>query len=148
MGQPFILNACAKVSANWFPERERLTVTALCGYSFILGVSMGLFMPSLFVEQEASFEVQKSQIQFLGLFTAIMSTVIMIPILFTFKSRPENIIPPQQTVSQSQWKEFKIMVSGKSFMLAVFAATMPNVYFAAFTTVLEQMIRVYDFTSQ
>jgi hypothetical protein len=29
------------------------------------------------------------------------------------------------------------MVSGKSFMLAVFAATMPNVYFGAFTTVLE-----------
>ena len=39
------------------------------------------------------------------------------------------------------------MITGKSFMLAVFASAMPNVYFAAFTTVLEQMIRVYDFTS-
>ncbi len=49
MGQPFIMNACAKVSANWFPERERLTITAICGYSFILGVSIGMFIPSLFV---------------------------------------------------------------------------------------------------
>jgi hypothetical protein len=40
------------------------------------------------------------------------------------------------------------MVTSKSFMLATFASTMPNVYFGAFTTVLEQMIRVYDFTSQ
>jgi hypothetical protein len=55
---------------------------------------MGLFIPSLIVQEEASFDVQKSQIQFLGLLTAVMSTIIMIPILFTFKSRPDNIIPP------------------------------------------------------
>lgn len=52
MGQPFLLNACAKVSANWFPKEERLRATALSANAFTLGVSAGLFLPSLFVDEE------------------------------------------------------------------------------------------------
>jgi hypothetical protein len=55
---------------------------------------MGLFIPSLIVQEDASFDVQKRQIQFLGLLTAVLSTIIMIPILFSFKSRPDNTNPP------------------------------------------------------
>jgi hypothetical protein len=33
--------------------------------------------------------------------------------------------------------DLKIMMGSKSFILATFAATMPNAYFGAFTTVLE-----------
>jgi hypothetical protein len=47
----------------------------------------------------------------------------------------------------SQLEEFKIMMKSKSFMLTTIASTMQNVYYGVFTTVLEQMIRVYDFTS-
>jgi uncharacterized membrane protein YfcA len=48
-GQPFILNACSKLSANWYPENERLTSTAVGANSFVLGASIGTFMPSLFI---------------------------------------------------------------------------------------------------
>ena len=50
IGQPFILNACAKLSGNWFGEKERVYSTSLCANSFVLGISFGYFIPSLFVK--------------------------------------------------------------------------------------------------
>ena len=52
MGQPFLLNACAKLSANWFPKKERLRATAVGANAFLAGISAGMFLPSLFVDEE------------------------------------------------------------------------------------------------
>ena len=91
MGQPFLLNACAKVSANWFPKQERIRATAISANAFILGVCAGLFLPSLFVDEETPMDRQKKDVLKLGLVTAIASAVITLPILFTFKSKPDSI---------------------------------------------------------
>ena len=86
-GQPFLLNACSKLSANWFPEKDRLKSTAIAANSFIFGVSFGLFIPSLFVdEHELDQGVLKDQIFTLGVFSAVLSTIVTLPVLFTFKS--------------------------------------------------------------
>jgi MFS family permease len=93
-GQPFLLNGCSKLSANWFPEKERLAATAIAANSFILGVSAGLFIPSLFVDETAPESDLKKQIFRLGLFSAVLSCLITIPVLLTFKSAPKQMAQP------------------------------------------------------
>ena len=49
IGQPLIYNLPAKVSAEWFPEGERLFSTMVGVNSSILGVVIGFFLPVTFV---------------------------------------------------------------------------------------------------
>jgi len=43
------MNGCAKISANWFPENERIRATTFAFNSLIFGISIGTFIPSVFV---------------------------------------------------------------------------------------------------
>ncbi len=49
VGQPFILNAVTKLSANWFPYNERTTSTGLALISQFLGIALGLFITPFLV---------------------------------------------------------------------------------------------------
>lgn len=51
-GQPFLLNGCTKLSANWYPEKERVTSSGIGAISFILGGSLGMYMPQLFIDND------------------------------------------------------------------------------------------------
>jgi Na+/melibiose symporter-like transporter len=75
----------------------------------------------------------------LGLVTAIISTVITLPILFTFRSRPEGVQEENEVAEtkHSQWKEIKLMVKNASFILTTLASSCLMGYFATLTTVLE-----------
>ncbi|MFX0105193.1 MAG: MFS transporter [Candidatus Hodarchaeota archaeon] len=44
IGQPFILNAVTKLSANWFPDDERTTATGLALISQFLGIALAMFI--------------------------------------------------------------------------------------------------------
>ena len=49
IGQPFILNAVTKLSANWFPKTERTTATGLALISQFVGIALGLFITPMLV---------------------------------------------------------------------------------------------------
>ncbi|TFF89610.1 MAG: MFS transporter [Promethearchaeota archaeon] len=49
VGQPFLLNAVTKLSANWFPEDERTTSTGLGLISQFLGIALGMFITPFLV---------------------------------------------------------------------------------------------------
>ncbi|MFX1302360.1 MAG: MFS transporter [Promethearchaeota archaeon] len=49
IGQPFILNAVTKLSANWFPDDERTTATGLALISQFLGIALGMFITPILV---------------------------------------------------------------------------------------------------
>jgi MFS family permease len=49
VGQPFILNAITKLSANWFPDDERTTATGLALISQFLGIALGMFITPMLV---------------------------------------------------------------------------------------------------
>jgi len=49
IGQPFILNAITKLSANWFPDDERTTATGLALISQFLGIALGMFITPMLV---------------------------------------------------------------------------------------------------
>lgn len=50
VGQPFVLNAAAKLSAQWFPEGERAIATGLGSMAMFLGVLLGMLVPPLVTE--------------------------------------------------------------------------------------------------
>jgi cyanate permease len=47
VGQPFLLNACTKVAARWFPIQERATASGLGTLAMYLGISAGLALTPL-----------------------------------------------------------------------------------------------------
>lgn len=51
MSCPFIYNAPAKVTSNWFAESERSFTTMIGTASIILGITLGFFMPPLFISE-------------------------------------------------------------------------------------------------
>lgn len=52
IGQPFLYNAPAKLSAHWFPDQEKIYSTSFGAYANIFGVAMGCFVPSIFVDEK------------------------------------------------------------------------------------------------
>ena len=51
VGQPFMYNAPAKVTTNWFPYKERAIATMIGTSANILGVTLGFLLPSLFIDE-------------------------------------------------------------------------------------------------
>ncbi len=49
IAQPFTYNAVAKVSGNWFGEKETVYATMIGANANLLGVALGFFVPSIFV---------------------------------------------------------------------------------------------------
>lgn len=62
MGQPFLTNAPAKVSALWFSEKgvsrkyimflQRIVATTIATVAMPLGVAVGFVIPALFVDDQ------------------------------------------------------------------------------------------------
>ena len=49
IGQPFLTNAPAKVSAHWFSEKGRVIATTIATVSNPIGVAVGFVIPAFFV---------------------------------------------------------------------------------------------------
>ena len=49
IGSPFIYNATAKVSSNWFNENERPFATMIGSCASILGIMIGFLFPIFFI---------------------------------------------------------------------------------------------------
>lgn len=49
IGQPFLLNAVTKLSANWFPETEKTTATGISLLSTYIGVALGSILSPILV---------------------------------------------------------------------------------------------------
>jgi sugar phosphate permease len=54
IGQPFLYNAPALVTTNWFSEKERTISTMLGTSSNIAGVLLGYLFPLIFVSNYSS----------------------------------------------------------------------------------------------
>jgi hypothetical protein len=92
--QPFIFNAPAKVSANWFGENERVFATSVGLNANMLGSAIGCLMPSFFVNDD---DQQDSDLSKIGIFnmlfwTSIFGSITLVLVYFAFKDKPMN--PP------------------------------------------------------
>lgn len=49
IGQPIIVNMCTKLSANWFPKKERVVSSSVAMNFSMFGSSLGFLIPFAFV---------------------------------------------------------------------------------------------------
>ncbi|CDW86707.1 UNKNOWN [Stylonychia lemnae] len=155
VAQPFTYNAPAKISANWFGEKERLYSTSVAANANTLGIAIGYFIPALFVKDEDEFNVEdaKNHTWQLMMCVAIISTIILIPVAITFKDKPPT--PPSLSqqgsdilkLDQSLKKDLISLLKNKGFMLTCIANGGVMSFSYAFTTVFAQMISIYGFTA-
>lgn len=95
VGQPFILNAVTKLSANWFPENERTTSTGLALISQFLGIGIGLFLtPFLILGTEFNPDLLP-----MLLIYGIISLVIGIVFVVIIKDKPPTP-PSNETIEE------------------------------------------------
>ncbi|CDW72822.1 major facilitator superfamily protein [Stylonychia lemnae] len=154
IAQPFTFNAPAKISANWFGEKERLYSTSVAVNANTLGVAIGYFIPALFVKDQDEFhqEDAKNHTWQLMMCVAAASTAILIPVALSFKDKPPS--PPSYSqvsdmlkVNQSLKKDLASLIKNKGFMLACFANGGVMAFSYSFTTLFAQMISIYGFTA-
>jgi len=74
LGQPFLMNAISKFSAQWFPEGERAIATGLGTMAVFIGIFFGLLLPPLLV----GFGGVSTVVLTLGIVSIIGMTVFLI----------------------------------------------------------------------
>ena len=52
-GQPFIVNTASIVSANWFPQDDRVVSTMVGVNAYLFGQSCGFLLPMAFLDRDA-----------------------------------------------------------------------------------------------
>ena len=87
-------NAPAKVSGNWFGEKEKIYSTSIGAYANVLGVGIGYFVPSIFMDStvDTDHEEAKQNIFQMNLFFAAVSSVICGLTVLTIRDKPPS--PP------------------------------------------------------
>ena len=90
IGQPFIYNAPAKVSAIWFGQNERVYATMIAANVNLLGISIGYYIPSWFIsaEDQNNEESLRKDIFLIMLTLAIFCQALLIIMFFFFKEKP------------------------------------------------------------
>ena len=95
IGQPFLLNAPAKLAAVWFGENERVIAITIAIVFQTLGDAIGFVLPSLYVTVNDTDEEFKDNIKSSLVVQAVVGILIFLACLFLFKNRPK--IPPTPT---------------------------------------------------
>lgn len=103
LGQPLIMNMCTKLSANWFPKKERVVSTMAAQSCAIVGSSVGFLLPFMFVQpkkyrgdqMEMSDGLQtliRGEIRDMLIFLAGVETVLLLLIIIFFQEKPDGAL--------------------------------------------------------
>lgn len=108
IGQPFIFNLPTKVSAIWFPKRERTTATMVAVNSAILGFVVGHYLSQVVVYKSinkadvANQRLLENAIRYevlvLTLMMAVVELILLIMALFFFKENDLGRLKSNSTV--------------------------------------------------
>lgn len=146
LGQPFILNAPAKIAAVWFKPESRMIATTVLSVINILGVGIGFLIPSLFVEDNVSKEEGKSQFFNLVFAEAIIATVCTLPVFVFFREKPPT--PPsfaaetkKTSFRNSIWKVMK----NKNFVLLLIAFSTVLGNYNCLATIVDLLIKPFGY---
>ena len=96
LGQPLLYNAPAKVTTNWFPQKERPMATIVGTQMNILGIFVGFLLPGFIVDSYSKDVVltddlkdkYRGQLFDMLLSASIFATVTAILVIATFREKP------------------------------------------------------------
>lgn len=152
IGQPFLMNAPAKVSAYWFSDNGRAIATTVASIANPIGVAIGFVLPTFFVDDDDKLPINKELARehiFTSLLVqAILGTVLSIFVILLFRSRPPTKPSPSAQVTRDNFrKAFRNIIRNKNFILLFIGFATILGAFNTLGTVIEQVTSQYDFTS-
>ena len=133
IAQPFLLNTITKLSANWFPEKERTTATGISLIATALGVALGMVITPILVIV-LNF---RSMLFIYGLLALISSIIFVIFV----KNKPPT--PPSSNLVIDKiyiFKGFKLLFSNRNFIILVVVFSLGMGTFNMITTYVELIV--------
>lgn len=137
VGQPFILNAIAKIAVRWFPLSERATATGLGSLSIYLGIFAGLAVtPHLVIG---------SGIKGMLLIYGAISAGAALLFLSLARERPPKPVGPEER--SLVLDGLRSMIKNREFILLLVLFFIGLGAFNAITTWIEDILRPRGFST-
>ncbi|MCK4410777.1 MFS transporter, partial [Candidatus Bipolaricaulota bacterium] len=136
VGQPFVLNAIAKIAGRWFPLNERATATGMGTLAIYLGIFVGLTLTPLLV--------LRSSIPTTLMLYGAFSTAIAILFLILVRERPPT--PVGEETRSLVFDGFKRLFHQREFILLLILFFVGLGVFNAVTTWIEEILRPRGFS--
>lgn len=140
IGQPFLLNAITKLSANWFPMEERATAAGLGTLSMYIGILTGMVLTPLLFTSEGL----QGTMQLYGIGAAAVA------VLFVILSRNAPPTPPCEAHGEERalaMDGFRLMFRSRDFWLLMFIFFIGLGVFNSVTTWIENITMPRGFTA-
>ena len=139
VGQPFMLNAITKVSARWFPLKERATAAGLASLALYLGIVLGLTL--------TPFLILKTGIGAMLIFYGILAISSSIVFFVFIKERPPTApCPPDQEARSLVFEGLGKAIRNFNFLMLLAVIFIGLGIFNAVTTWVEDIVRPRGFS--
>ncbi|HNW50043.1 MAG TPA: MFS transporter [Prolixibacteraceae bacterium] len=139
IGQPFLLNAITKLSARWFPMKERATASGLGTLSMYIGILGGMII--------TPFVTLKSGIDGMLYIYGVISVVAAVIFLVFSKERPKTApCLPGEEERALVLDGFKIIFRSKDFLWMMVIFFIGLGVFNSVTTWIEGILSPRNFT--
>ena len=169
LGQPFLYNAPALVTTNWFPERERPVATMVGTQMNILGIFIGFLFPSIFLDPYTDGtvltpqqrETYERQMFYMMMASAIFATVVAVAVLVSFRERPgAAIFRPRAGAAEliaaedgaqarvPLLKQMMLCLRNRAYLFTSLGTCGVIMHMYVFTTVIGQLVGPYGITDQ
>jgi FLVCR family MFS transporter 7 len=152
IASPLIQNIIPKVTAAWFPSKERDIGTVIGSMAGLVGIAVGSVLPSIFVTQDENTLVVSGFNELL-LIEAIIMALSAVAAFFFIQSHPntppsaaaEKELQREETESTFKvlWKNVVLCFRNKHFIVLFIAFGLGLGLFNAIASVAEQLIRPF-----
>jgi len=136
VGQPFVLNAIAKIAGRWFPMSERATATGLASLAIYVGIFAGLAATPMIV--------LRSSIPTALLVYGTISAAIAVLFFVLARERPPTPVGPEER--SLVFDGLKSVFRNRGFLLLLVLFFVGLGVFNAVTTWIEDIVRPRGFT--
>lgn len=136
VGQPFVLNAIAKIAGRWFPLHERATATGLASLAIYAGIFTGVAVTPMIV--------LRSSIPTALLVYGVVSAAVGALFLASAKERPPTPVGPEER--SLVFDGLKSVFRNRGFILLLVLFFIGLGVFNAVTTWIEDIVRPRGFT--
>ncbi len=132
-GQPFVMNAISKISAQWFPEGERAIATGLGTMSLFIGIFLGMLLPPLLVGVGG--------VPTVVIFCGVLAVIGMALFLVLTKEKPEK--PPGPAAIEEKTfviEGIKKLLKNRDFLILMTLFLIGMGGFNAIATFIEDLV--------
>jgi len=136
VGQPFVLNAIAKIAGRWFPLKERATATGLASLAIYVGIFAGVAITPMII--------LRSSIPTALVAYGVIAAAIGGLFLFLAKERPPTPVGPEER--SLVFDGLKSVFRNRGFLLLLVLFFVGLGLFNAVTTWIEDIVRPRGFS--